>query len=71
MEGMISLDKIKDPLVGDIKQSSGALILTKSVLINLVSYFTFETYFIFLITKTSDSNQNQGESFAFFLACPC
>jgi hypothetical protein len=37
-------------------------------LINPVSYFTFETDVTFLITKTSDSNQNQREEFAFFLA---
>jgi hypothetical protein len=67
MEGRISLDKIKGSF-GCNKQSSGTLILTKSVLIKPKSHFTFETDFTFLITKTSDSNQNQGEEFAFFLA---
>jgi hypothetical protein len=67
MEGRISLDKIKGSLGGN-KQSSDTLILTKSVLIKPGSHFIFETDFILLITKTSDSIQNQGEGFAFFLA---
>jgi hypothetical protein len=68
MNGRISLERIKNPLIKDNKKSSGALILTRPVLVDSASSFTFQADFIFLITKTSEPYQNQGEGFSFFLA---